>query len=48
MSIDIKRDRQVLTHLYIELLDAVFTKYTEDTLLGILAWHLYDIVLRHP
>jgi hypothetical protein len=45
MGIDIERNGDILTHLDIELLDAIFTENTEDTLLGILTGNLYDIVL---
>ena len=48
MGINIKRYGDVLTHLNIKLLDAVFTKDTEQTLAGILSRDFNDIVLRHP
>ena len=48
MGINVELNCQVLALLNIELLDTVFTKYTEHAFAGILAWNLNNIILRHP
>ena len=48
MGIDIELNREILTLLDVELLDAVLAEDTEKTLAGILTRNLDDIILRHP
>ena len=48
MGINVKLYGNILTILYIELLDTVFAKDSEHTTTRILAGNLDNIVLRHP
>ena len=48
MSVNIKLDGDVLTHLDVKLFNTILTKNTEKTFFRILAWYFNDIILRHP
>ena len=48
MGVNVERNGQFLSTLYVELLDAILTKYPEANLLGILVVCFDYILLRHP
>ena len=45
VGINVKLNRDIFAILNVKLLDAVLAENTEDTLTGILTWHLDDILL---